>query len=449
MRVKSSRGVLAIVLGLIIPGTAASQVEKNFSVTSQYDDNTFGSYQKLSDYVTQLYLNVNKDYDTDYSLLSLSYLGNLNLFNKYSFRNYHAHALGLSYTLQLNPEEESHEEADSTETDSSETDSATKNSAVVASNDSVRNFLYAGTSLAGRLDRDSLDYYDNAYVSGYARLRWMLGESLIGRVMYNANYRTYSHLKDLSNLENAVTFHLSKVIDVTRLVAEAGYGYKKYFSTIIDSTQLTKLGYTPGGIGPGKGKGKGRSSGGAPGGGQSGQANKGTVITELTTPGTSQYTISVGLLWIPTKQTELGLKYLRRMGAHARYISGQTRGYGVNDEIYDDPYAYQSHEFSGSYKQTFPWSMTLGVQLGYMPKTYGRPAFSLPDSLGQSVELSSTRKDERFELSLELDQAFNFKDGFAKTVTLQIGYSFVNNRSNDDFYRFTNSVVSVGVSADL
>lgn len=428
-----------------------AQLETSVSATRQHDDNTFGTYQKLSDDVTQFYLNFSKDYDGDYSTWTLSYAGNLNLFDKYSFRNYHVHGLGLDYTLQLNPEEEKEEEEDSTESELSSSGTHSRDSSAATSNDSLKNYFYAGASLAGRFDRDSVNYYNNGYASSYARLRWLLSDSLVSHVMYLIGYRNYLNLKELSNLENSVVMNLSANLGATKLSATAGYSYKKYLSTTTDTTELVKLGVTPGGVGPGKGKGKGKGAGSGSGGAQSGEVQRGVVITQLSTPGSSSIGFGAGLVQRIGNQTEVGLRYFRQTSPSlkGRYINGQLRGYGPNDEIYDDSYTYQSHLIVGSLKQSFAWAMTLGIEVLYMPKTYGRPAFSLPDSLGQSVELSSTRKDDRFELGLELEQPFKFKNGFAKTLTIQFGYYFVNNRSNDDFYRFTDNLFSVGIETDF
>ena len=448
MNFKLAVSFIGLVLALATPRSALAQLEKSLSITSQYDDNAFGNFQKLSDYVTQLSLNLSGDYDKDYSVWTVSYVGNLNLFNKHAFRNYHAHTLGVSYAMQLNPEEETE---DSTGTDVSDSVSVSQDSVVEVTKDSSKNFLFAGASLAGRFNRDSVNYYNDAYASGYVRLRWMLTESLVGRLTYTVGYRNYFNLTDLSNLENALSVHVMENVGGTKLIAEAGYGYKKYFSTTTDTTELLKLGVTPGGGGPGKGKGKGKGSGGGSGDHRSEEVERGVVITRLSTPGTSQITLGVGLVRSISKETEIGVKYLRRMSPslNARYISGQFRGYGSNDDIYDDSYSYQSHEFSGFFKQSFPWAMTVGIQIGYMPKRYGRSAYSLPDSLGRSAELSSSRKDQKFELNVELEKVFKFTNGFAKTLALQVGYYFLNNRSNDDFYRFTNNMISVGISTDF
>lgn len=242
-----------------------------------------------------------------------------------------------------------------------------------------------------------------------------------------------------------MSINLLSNLGATKLSAVAGYGYKKYFSTTTDTTELEKLGVNSGGVGPGKGKAKGKGVGGGT------AVQRGVVITQLSTPGTSLIGFGAGLVQRIGSQTEVGLRYFRQTGPSldGRYINGQLRGYGPNDEIYDDSYTYRSHLIAGSLKQSFAWAMTFRIEALYMPKTYGRSAFSLPDSLGQSVQLSSTRKDDRFELSLQLEQSFKFKHGFVKTLTIQSGYWFVNNRSNDDFYRFTDNLVSVGIEADF
>ncbi|MEK6570823.1 MAG: hypothetical protein AABZ61_05595, partial [Bacteroidota bacterium] len=234
MNFKLAVSFIGLVLALATPRSALAQLEKSLSITSQYDDNAFGNFQKLSDYVTQLSLTLSGDYDKDYSVWTVSYVGNLNLFNKHAFRNYHAHTLGVSYALQLNPEEETE---DSTGTDVSDSVSVSQDSVVEVTKDSSKNFLFAGASLAGRFNRDSVNYYNDAYASGYVRLRWMLTESLVGRLTYTVGYRNYFNLTDLSNLENALSVHVMENVGGTKLIAEAGYGYKKYFSTTTDTTE--------------------------------------------------------------------------------------------------------------------------------------------------------------------------------------------------------------------
>jgi len=448
----STRTALFSVLAvsfLAVTEKTIAQLGASASVTRQHDDNAFGTYQKLPDDVTQFYLNINKDFDGDDHTWTLLYDGNVNLFSTYSFRNYHTHTLGLDYKLQLNREAEEEIGEDSTEAEVSGFQSHPGDSLSPPPSDSLNNYFYAVASFSGRFDRDTLDYYNNGYASGLATVRWMLSSSLVGHVTYHIGYRSYLNLKDLSNLENGVSISLLSNLGMTRLSAVASYGYKKYFSTTTDTTELEKLGAAPGGVGQGKGKGKG--AGGGSGVPQDGEAQRGVVITQLSSPGSSLIGFGVGLVQRIGDNTEIGFRYLRQTSPtlNSRYINGQFSGYGPDDEVYDDTYSYQSHLIAGSLKQSLPWAVSLGIEVLYMPKTYGRPAFSLPDSLGQSVQLSSTRKDNRFELSLQLGRSYKFNDGLAKTLTVQLGYSFVNNRSNDEFYRFTNNVVSVGVEADF
>ncbi len=437
----------------IISGRGSfAQVTKSLTFSQIYDENAFSNYQKIPDYVSQLGWSLGKDIDQDYSSISLSYDGSLNIFKNFSDRNYHEHAVNFLWTLQLNKREEGEEteKPDTTEELGPEKGEAAADS---ASSDSTTNYFYAGSTLSARFDKAAYDYYDNFYGNGYAITRYSFSQSVIGRARYALGYRNYFHLSELNNLENAVLLALSSQMDQTTLIFEAGGGYKKYFSTTTDTTTFIRM---FGGFGSGGGR-RGKVGGiiQPPTQGPGGGFKRGSVVTQVGTPGTAQLTFALGFIEQVSRESSLGAKYLRRTSPSikARYVTGQAKGYTTNDEIYDDTYGYMSNEFSGFFKQAFPWRLTLTIEPKYFSKTYGRPAYDLPttDSLGNQIlkQIANQRQDNLFTLTIGVEKQFKFTSGLAQNLTVTITYFYLNNQSNDVYNKFSNQSVTVGFAADF
>ncbi len=440
---------------IIISGRDSfAQVNKSLTFSQIYDENAFSNYQKIPDYVSQLGWSLGKDIDQDYSSISLSYDGSLNIFKNFSDRNYDEHAVNFLWTLQLNKREEGEkEEADSTEEPVKEKAEVAADS---ASSDSTTNYFYTGSTLSSRFDKAVYDYYDNFYGNSYALLRYSFSQSLIGRARYSLGYRNYFHLSELNNLENAVSLALSSQIDQTALIFEAGGGYKKYFSTTTDTTTfIRKFGGFGSGGSVGRGKGKGGGIVQPPSQGPGGSFRRGAVVTQVGTPGTFQFNFALGFIEQISKESSLGAKYLRRTSPSnkARYVTGQASGFTTNDEIYDDTYGYMGNEFSGFLKQVLPWQLRVTVEPKYFSKTYGRPAYDLPttDSLGNQIvkQIANQRQDNLFTLTIGVEKQLKFTSGLAQNLTIQITYFYQNNQSNDVYNKFNNQSVTIGFAADF
>jgi len=417
---------LFVLIFLIHAQTVQAQIGINLSLYGLYDANSFENYQKLSDKVSQLFLEVQKDFEGDCSNINIAYRGNLNLFQKFPDRNYHEHAALFNYVLQLNQPDE--EESDSTEME--ENNNNSPEAALTATlGDSLQEYLLLGANAGARFDRATYDYHNNISIAGHTQLKHCFSETFVGRAQYNVGYRNYFNLKEMGNWQNVVSLALGKYFTTgTGITLESSFSYKRYLSTVADTTQI-----------PGKPPGKGK------GGGSENRRGK-TIITKYDTPGTSQLVVSLGLLQQVTSKTMVGLKYLQRTNPsdNAHYITRQAQDYIPNDEIYDDYYTYHGNEFSFLLQQELPWTITIAILGNYFIKHYNSPAFDL-----EGNEISDKRQDKKIEISFGLSKSLNFLSGFAQGITLELTYHYQRNQSNDEYNDFFNHTVTFGIGADF
>lgn len=408
--------------------TVRAQIGINLSLYGVHYENSFENYQQLPDQVSQLFLEVQRDFEGDYSNVNLAYRGNLSLFQQFPARNYHEHNVLFNYALQLNRPVEDAEDTDSSDTDDDNV--ALPEATLTATlGDSLQEYLSLGANVGGRVDREAYIYHSNVSVAAYAKLKHCFSPTFVGRAQYSAGYRNYLNLEEMSNWQNVASLGLGKYFTTgTGMTLESSFGYKKYLHTVADTTRIT-------GKPPGKGK----------AGGSENRRGR-IVITKYDTPGTSQLVVALGLLQQVTSQTMLGLKYLRRMNPsdNAHYITHEAQDFLPNDEIYDDCYSYHGDEFGFSLKQELPWKITMYVLGNYFIKHYNSPAFDLDGN-----EISDRRQDKRMEISFGLTKSLHFASGFAQGITFELTYDYQRNQSNDGYNDFFNHTVTLGLGTDF
>jgi hypothetical protein len=423
-----SRLVLFLLIFVVPCQSVKSQVGINLSLYGLYYSNSFENYQVLPDRVSQLFLEAQRDFEGEHSNINVTYRGNVNLFREFSDRNSHEHAAFFNYALRLNPPDEDEEESDSAETE--EQDNEPPEAALTATiGDSLNSYLLVGANVGGRFDRVVYNYHDNASAGVYAGLKCPVSDNFIGRVQNNLSYRNYSNLQEMSNWQDVVSLALGKYFDSgTGLILEASYGYKKYLSTLADTTRIA-----------GKKTGKGKGSG-------SQNRQDKVIIKKYDTPGASQLIVALGMVQQVTAKTMIGLKYLLRTNPsdNAHYIAGQSRDFIPSDEIYDDQYTYRGNELGLLLKQELPWKTTMQVLGNRFIKRYQSPAFDVGGN-----ELSDSRHDTKWEISVGLTKSLSIESGFLQGITLELNYQYCRNQSNDEYNDFFNHTVSFGIGADF
>ena len=393
--------LMGLVLVLAV-GTASAQWTKSLGVNTSYDANAFRNYQGMSDYATRFSWYLAKDGGGETWQSRFFYRGSFILFAQYDERNYHAHRGGLALSRRL------------------------------GENGDVLNFgLNAGLRANGEL----YDYYNFKEVSAYGNVKWYAGVASIVQLGYKLRARSYDNLPELTYAEHTLFGRYTHFLPTkTTVMLEANLGRKQYRQT------LTQSGTFPGSEDGGYGRHRG------------GMGHMGRGLGDMhadtgTQAAVSQLVAQLRLAQSLTSTTGLSVDLLlrRNPGDGIRYLAGQVSGYTTEDELFDDRYGYESEELAGTLTQLLPWNLTLKAGFEARWKDYvNRPALDLN---GEPLPTGELRRDRQVFGWLTLSKSFDLHHN--RYLDFIATFDWVDNRSNDPYYAYRGSVVSVGVSTSF
>lgn len=268
--------------------------------------------------------------------------------------------------------------------------------------------LNLGGTYNTRSNRSSYTLINYNQYTAYINAKHYLGERVVGKLGYRLKYLGYEELQELSNLENygfaqVTTFLPSK----TTLIFETGLGLKTY--TNAPPETLSTIG--------------------------SGRPRQ--TLNE-TSPSVIQFIGTVRAAQSIFENTGLSfaMQYQKNLQEETRYLSS---GYMISDdEIFDDNYGYEGTSFELTLTQILPWSMMSSLSASYGNKNYvNRPAYDLNDNI-----ISNQRVDKLFVTSFMLEKTFS-TSGFINNFSISLLYDYIDNNSNDLFYKHKNNVGAI------
>ncbi|NIR52019.1 hypothetical protein GWO43_25715 [candidate division KSB1 bacterium] len=384
---------IAFIIMMTITTAGYSQFTKSVSVEMVYDDNSFRNYKGLSDYITQVNVYLARDFQSEALVTRLYYDGNVNVFTEYSDRLSHHHKVGAAFSRFLGSKGEA---------------------------------LNFGANIRLSRYRDVYDYSNYGQATGYANFKAKPDDAIITQFGYVVKYRDYENLPEFSHFEHQLFGRFSWFLPTsTSLILYTRYGLKDY------ETQTVVTGARDmSNIGHGRGGRQGESGG--------------VVISEQEAPSASQFIGSLKFGQSLSSITGLSFQYLRRINLSdaARYsaLAGEIWNYNTEDDLFDDPYAYQGHEMSTVLTQLLPWQTR--VKMGYdrYIKNYGYEALDLN---GEPLLIPEDRRDTRNVVWFNLTKQFSQKSAF-RNFELSLDFYYLNNNSNDPYFNYDSSVFTFG-----
>jgi hypothetical protein len=391
-----------IIIVLTLAGNLAAQLSVDFSVSSYSDDNIYSSpypqQDLLSDY--SIYLG----YNPDKTNINYYYDGGYTQYNETAVRNYWIHELGINYYNPFGKKEQ--------------------------------NTFYLGGYWLKRLDTEENQYYDYSQLYGYANLSYSF-DTMFLKTGYNFRYRSYDYLPDLTNYRHYLFVQGNKSFKTrTSVILEADLGYKSYAGVEI-------FDYYPGGGTRPPGGGHG------PGGGmlsvESVESSQADYYTSTTTaiPSMGQVVFLARVAQSLTEKMGIYIQYRlqRSLTPNTDYKNLDTKF--VDEELFDDPFSYESDSYSSQLSWLLPWQMKLEAGGLYSSKNYlNEYAFTSEED---TVGLGGLRLDDRTSIYLNFKKNFYFKDTWIDAIRIYVNYNFIHNESNSFWYKYTNNVFGGGL----
>jgi hypothetical protein len=416
------RYIVAVAIFSLFPQHAEAQWSGFGALSYGYQSNPLYNYQHHGDQIATGFL------DLVYSRRNFAarYIGGLTLFNQLTERNYLEHGVTLDLTLKrgrlLEPQEDKGD--DGSEVDEREIDSGPP--------DSVGVYGFLGARLTARHDKKAFEEYNNrsafltgSYYRGYTA-PWHI------RIGGEAGYRSYPSLEELSNITGILTTELG--FGKASGFAGGGwlFGGLRYYAT---ATYDTSVFVSQPGNSNGKGQGSGKGGSGV---GAQGASSK-KVLSNADERHVFQ--IAIGLFlsqnWTGGSARLSGW-YRANLSGAARILARDAETATINEDLYNDFFAYEGPEASFSFSQSLPYGFRTAAAFRFAGKTFGGPAFDL-----EGNQTADSRHDDHFSADLSISRYVALPSSVGIDLSLS-GYE-VRNASNDQYNDFHGGGLSFGI----
>ncbi len=375
-----------LIMALLLVQSAQAQLSANIEMSSYADDNLFRSPEPVSDVLSNVGLTL--AYRPQDSGMKFYYDGSFFMYNDFSERNFSLQALGLN------------------------------SFSAFGSND--QHGFYWGTDLTMRFNGLEYKYYDYTQLYAYANLNFDLNFMFL-KSGYNFRYRSYSNLPDLSNYRHYAFVQLNKSFATrTTLILEADLGHKSFAGIDL---------YTPGSDG---GRGRG------------GMWSSSVATVTSTIPSMTQAVLLARITQSLHTKVGLFVQYRKQISLTSQADYQNTDGYFQDEELFDDPFSYESDALSTQLTWVLPWTMKLKIGGGSINKTYiSEQAYT---SAEDTVGLGGIRSDKGNNFFVSLNKTFYLKKNWLDALSVDVHYKYIRNESNSYWYDYKNAMLGAGIA---
>jgi hypothetical protein len=297
--------------------------------------------------------------------------------------------------------------------------------------------LFLNGSVAKRFNGDAWTAAEYFAIGSGANLEQHPGSSTTVRSGYRVDYRRFSDLSSLTQLEQHVFASvLSNLPSRTTLVGEVKLALKHYGGSVTTTATTTTPVVTSG------------SGGGYRHGGGMGPGLR-------TQPGVSSTTSEAGTARLVTGLARVAQSLWDRTGLYGQVTLRRTSGSLTpalvttpagffEDGVYDDPFASDAVFLQGGLTHAFANSAEVAASVWWGDKDY-TSTLAL-NATGVVLTASPLRADRATVAGLSWSQpVFPSKTG-PLAVSADVSYRFVRHRSNDTFYNYTSHGAGIALS---
>lgn len=373
-------------IALFVASIVLGQFSTSFTVKTYADDNLF----RTPDPIQDLLSNVNLSFSYQQSETNTQFYDNINLIaykNTYD-RNFLINSAGINKNIKIGEKSNS-------------------------------NFSLGGNWTL-RINKDNYNYYNYSQLSGYANFQ-LLTDIILVKGGYSYRWRNYQNLPELSNQLHNTYFQLNKSFPSrTTIILETGFGNKSFmgqdsFTTIND-------------IGRGRG-----------------HHGDEYITTNLTSErlSTSQAHIILRLTQSLHEKVGIYIQYRKQLSIDNETSYRNFDDYFQDDELFDDPFTYESDNYSSQLTIMLPKSTKLLIGGTLFLKNYiSEPAYSTSED---TVGIGELRLDEQTNYFIDLSKTFSINKNWVNSIKFNLYYSHTYNESNSYWYNYKNTTLGVGI----
>jgi len=364
---------------------SSAQVNTNINLNTSYDDNLYRSPTPKTDKLTSF--DISLSYSAKGSSMRFFLNPNYFTYKASSERNFMLNQIGLGNYISLDK--------------------------------SNSNKFYFGAQWDLRINGDLYNYYDYNQLYAYANLNFNLNYFIL-KGGYNYRYRSYANLPDLTNNRHYLYVQTNKSFPTrTTFILEADLGYKSFAGQDLFHT----------------------SSGGR---GQGRLATGNTTITSTEIPSISQAVFLARIAQSLHTKFGIFVQYRKQISLDESTDYVNSDSYFQDEELFDDPFSYNSDAVTSRLTWMMPWKMKLQVGGGTMKKKYvSELAY---ESAEDSVAMGPIRSDDQTNYHINLSKSFFPRKSWLHNLKLNLNYAYMRNKSNSYWYDYKNSVYSGGLN---
>ncbi len=288
-------------------------------------------------------------------------------------------------------------------------------------NEKLNSNLRFGGDWTLRINKDNYNYYNYSQLSGYANFQILTNIALI-KGGYNYRWRNYTNWSDLSNNLHNAFLQLNKSFPSrTTVIVETGFGNKSY---VRHDTFATTGDF-------GRGRGWHHSEE---------MSTTNTVSERL---GTSQANIILRLTQSLHERAGIYFQYRKQISISDETNYRNFDDYYQDNELFDDPFTYESDNYSSQLTIMLPKSTKLLISGSLASKNYiSEQAYS---TATDTVGIGELRLDEQTNYFIDLSKTFNINKDWVTSIKFNLYYSYVNNESNSYWYNYKNNALGGGI----
>jgi len=324
------------------------------------------------------------------SPINFSYSGRFFLYQETKERNFSLHGLSLSHSDYFGSDEQ--------------------------------HTFYFGLDGSLRTDDEQYNYYDYHQAYFYANVRLDLNYLFL-KTGYNFRYRDYSNLSYLTNNRHYGYIQIYKSFETrTTIILESDLGQKSF------AGQEIYIANESGGRGPG-----------------SGSMNSTTQTSTITTyvPSLSHLVLLARIAQSLHDKLGLFVQYRTRINLGNQIGFTNSEGYYQDEELYDDPFSYESAGISSQITWMTPWSMRLQIGGTLISKEYiSEQAYT---SYEDTLALGGLRVDDQNYYYLNFSKSFYLNKSWLNLLRINIYYNYIENNSNSYWYNYKNHILGGGI----
>jgi hypothetical protein len=137
------------------------------------------------------------------------------------------------------------------------------------------------------------------------------------------------------------------------------------------------------------------------------------------------------------------IQYRKQVNLSNQITSITGSNFYQDEELFDDPFSFDSQSLSGQLTWMMPWSMRLQFGGFLNDKNYIEESAYI--SIDDSIGAGGNRLDNQKNFYLNLTKTFDIEEKWLNALFINFYIGYTQNKSNSYWYNYDNRIIGGGV----